>query len=469
MIISLTGEKTQKIKEACQKLLQSPQPTIREVARVIGMLTASFPGVMFGPLHYRHLDMDKTVALKIRKGNYNKTMTLSDEAKHELSWWVSSIESAYNVVSHGQADTTMTTDASKTGWGCSLSGTPTGGSWDSGESEKHINWLEVKAILLSLKSFVDHICQKHVKILSDNTTAVCSHNNTDVTIPSSEDTSSTKEVAITDVPLIGGLLESQGISKEAASIIVQAWRPGTQKQYKYYLQKWEQHCCERSINPISPNVGTAIDFLHEFYKEGLSYSTLNTVRSALSSVVQPIDNFTFGNHPLVTRYIQGVFVNRPALPRYKQIWDVSVVIKYLKSLGENTQLSLQDLTMKTTMLLALVTGQRCQTIQVLNIKQMVNSDDIPRDPHKPADDVYRTVAAGLTTFTSTSPRAVWFPRKRAVAIANNKLFVENETGELVTTHLNSDEEILKAFHDHFPQFKQDTVRRALAEWNRVSR
>ena len=151
---------------------------------------------------------------------------------------------------------------------------------------------------------------------------------------------------------------------------------GTQKHYKCYLQKWEQHCCERSINPISPKVGTAIDFLHEFYKEGLSYSTLNTVRSALSIVVQPIDNFTFGNHPLVTRYMQGVFVNRPALSRYKQIWDVSVVIKYLKSLAENTQLSLQDLTMKTTMLLALVTGQRFQTIQVLNIEQMVKSDDM---------------------------------------------------------------------------------------------
>jgi hypothetical protein len=103
----------------------------------------------------------------------NKTMTLSDEAKHELSWWVSSIESVYNVVSHTQADTTITTDASKTGLGCSLAGTRTGGSWDPGESEKHINWLEIKAILLSLNSFVDHICQKHVKILSDNTTAVC--------------------------------------------------------------------------------------------------------------------------------------------------------------------------------------------------------------------------------------------------------------------------------------------------------
>ena len=79
---------------------------------------------------------------------------------------------------------------------------------------------------------------------------------------------------------------------------------------------------------------------------------------------------------MATRYMQGVFVNRPALPRYKQIWDVSVVIKYLKSLGDTTQLSLQDPTMKTTMLLALVTGQRCPTIQALNIKHMVMHDDV---------------------------------------------------------------------------------------------
>ena len=172
MIISLTHEKAQKIKEACEKLLQSPQPTIREGARVIGMLTASFPGVMFRRLHYRHLDMGKTAALTLKKGNYNKTMTLSDEARHELGWWVCSVESAYNVISHGQVETTMTTDASKTGSGCSLGNISTGGLWNPEESENHINWLEVKAMLFSLKSFVHHICQKHVKILSDNTTAV---------------------------------------------------------------------------------------------------------------------------------------------------------------------------------------------------------------------------------------------------------------------------------------------------------
>ena len=91
----------------------------------------------------------------------------------------------------------------------------------------------------------------------------------------------------------------------------------------------------------------------------------------------------------------------------------------------------------------------------------------PCDPYKPAKDVYRTIAAGHTTFMSNL-RAVWFPGKRAVAIANNRLLVENEARELVTTLLNSDEEILKAFHVHFPQFKPETVKRAVAQWHRMS-
>ena len=88
---------------------------------------------------------------------------------------------------------------------------------------------------------------------------------------------------------------------------------------------------------------------------------------------------------------------------------------------------------------------------------------------KPADVVsneHFNSTIHLTPFTS-SPRALWFPNKRAVVIANNKLIVENEAGGLVMTVLKSDEEILKAYQDHFPQLKQDEVQRALAEWHRV--
>jgi len=87
---------------------------------------------------------------------------------------------------------------------------------------------------------------------------------------------------------------------------------------------------------------------------------VNTARSALSSVISLSDGTIFGKHPLVKRLLKGVFEKKPALPRYSSIWDVNIVFDYLKQLPEDIQL--KDLTLKLTMLLALLTGERCQTL-----------------------------------------------------------------------------------------------------------
>ena len=68
MTVALTGEQAVKVKAACQQLLQEKAITIREVAKVLGLLTSSLPGVLYGPLHYRSIEMDKTQALKIQSG-----------------------------------------------------------------------------------------------------------------------------------------------------------------------------------------------------------------------------------------------------------------------------------------------------------------------------------------------------------------------------------------------------------------
>ena len=52
MTVSLTEEKKEFIKSECENLLVISLPTIRQVARVIGILVAAFPGVEFGPLYY---------------------------------------------------------------------------------------------------------------------------------------------------------------------------------------------------------------------------------------------------------------------------------------------------------------------------------------------------------------------------------------------------------------------------------
>ena len=72
-------------------------------------------------------------------------------------------------------------------------------------------------------------------------------------------------------------------------------------------------CGSRGINPVCATVGNGIEFLFTEYQRGLSYSALNTIRSALSTVIFPTDQ-SFGSHPLVTRFMKGVFESRPSLP-----------------------------------------------------------------------------------------------------------------------------------------------------------
>lgn len=113
-----------------------------------------------------------------------------------------------------------------------------------------------------------------------------------------------------------------------------------------------------------------IDFLATLFSAGLGYSAINTARSALSSVLVLSNNITFGSHPLVARFLKGVFELKPSLPRYSRIWDVAAVLQYLKTLGPASELDLKTLTTKTTMLLCLLTGQRCQTLTKLDTNLM---------------------------------------------------------------------------------------------------
>ena len=65
------------------------------------------------------------------------------------------------------------------------------------------------------------------------------------------------------------------------------------------------------------------------------------------------------------RLIKGVSEERSALPRYEDTWNVDIVSIYLDQLLEAKPLSLKDLTLKTCMLLALVTGLRAHVLHIL--------------------------------------------------------------------------------------------------------
>ena len=66
MTVTLTNKKGDKILQLCQRFSHpNRQFTIPEVASFIGTLVSSFPGVEFGPLHYRHIEADKEILIPL--------------------------------------------------------------------------------------------------------------------------------------------------------------------------------------------------------------------------------------------------------------------------------------------------------------------------------------------------------------------------------------------------------------------
>lgn len=173
-------------------------------------------------------------------------------------------------------------------------------------------------------------------------------------------------------------LIEHNIPGDIADVVMCSWRTGTQKQYDVYIKKWQAFCFEEKINSLQPSVNNVLKFLHGFHINNRSYSLINTARSALSSYLMSFQfpgQFTMSNHPFIIRYLRGVFNCCKPAPRYQETWDVAPVLKYIELLFPLEKLSLKDLTMKLVMLLALTSGQRCQTLIFLNTGAMSVTPD----------------------------------------------------------------------------------------------
>ncbi|XP_067021506.1 uncharacterized protein [Acropora muricata] len=485
MTIRLPPSKAAHVKSACENLLSETKVTIRELAHVIGLLVSSLPGVQFGRLHYRQLEKDKSRALQLCKGNCDGPVTLSNDSRSELEWWVNNITSSFMPITQDKPDFILTTDASKIGWGAVCGDHKTGGCWDLDEQQYHINYLESKAVLLGRKSLCSGTQNKHIRHQSDNTTTVaylnamggikslncndmaiqiwewCSQRNIwisachipgstnveadkesrkindstewslsmivynrlaqlwgpfqlDNTLPSedrggpifrsascppvahttlvssastvlrgppspstaiqrsTDSTSQHNSSSIGKDPKTVSMssprqsILKRNISEAATSIIMQSWSANTHKQYQPYVAQWLKFCRGRETNPYDPPIGTLLDFLVTLHDKGLKYSTLNTAKSAISAVILPTNNHTIGTHPLVSRFMRGIYKSNPPTPGYHTTWKVQTVLTYLLSQDSVEKLDLKSLTLKLLMLIALVSAQRGQSVHMLD-------------------------------------------------------------------------------------------------------
>ena len=182
---------------------------------------------------------------------------------------------------------------------------------------------------------------------------------------SGESTPTSQEAHPSGVQIIRNSLTARGISQKAAKVFLQSWRESTHKQYSVYLRKWLLFCSSRGFDPYKATPAQALDFMTDLSEQGLGYSAMNTVRSALSQVLHSPTGVPLGELPTVKQFLKGVFQEKPTLPRYSVTWDPAILLSYLKTLSPVKDLTLKMLTLKTVALLGLLSPQRCQTLYFL--------------------------------------------------------------------------------------------------------
>ena len=172
MTISLPETKLHTIRKSARSMMEKNRVSVRELARLLGMMVAAHPAILPAPLHFRNLERGKVMALH-QGGCYEELVQLYPPMTQELSWWVTK-SSSHNgrLLQIVTWEVTKVSDASMTGWGAFCQGNATGGPWMPQERANHINYLKLKAAFLGLKSFVREARGTSVLLRLDNITAI---------------------------------------------------------------------------------------------------------------------------------------------------------------------------------------------------------------------------------------------------------------------------------------------------------
>ena len=182
--------------------------------------------------------------------------------------------------------------------------------------------------------------------------------------------SSSPEASSSGVSCLRNSFARFQLPADIADFIMQSWQPSTKKQYETYLTQWLEFCNQRQITYHWP--------LMALHNKGLSYSTIGTARSALSNVIVSGECENFGTHSLVSRFMKSVFLQNKPLSKYDCTWDVAVVLKYLETLYPHSDITLKNLTLKLVMIILLVSGQRGQTVHLMDLSSMEMADNTCR-------------------------------------------------------------------------------------------
>lgn len=159
------------------------------------------------------------------------------------------------------------------------------------------------------------------------------------------------------------------VSDSTLEILQASKANGPWKQYIAVFNNWTEFCKLRSWPFSETNIPHCLEYLTYLFKLGRSYSSINTARSCLSSLLPTVGGSQLGQNKLILDFMNGVSRLRPPAPKYLTTWNPDVVLAELSN-WETLECNLKILTLKLVGLLALCTGQRVQTLAAIYLSNV---------------------------------------------------------------------------------------------------
>ena len=167
MRVAITRVKVDNILAVCRSFLANRSFTIRHVASCTLLCPFFSPEFNWGPCI--RFVRDKDIVLRDSLGDFEGFMSLSPESMGDLNCWFDTLPSADRSIDHGVPNFTLTSHASLRVWDAAIC---THGLWSEAETTYRINALELLAVKLGLRSLLVDCRGQHIRVVSDNTTAV---------------------------------------------------------------------------------------------------------------------------------------------------------------------------------------------------------------------------------------------------------------------------------------------------------
>ena len=160
-----------RLQETLLLIMSLREASARVLASLLGMMESLSLLFPLGRLHKRQFQRFFLIEWGRTGKSWSHHIPLDDQFSLAVAQWQDQSWLTQGVpIAPPQAQEILFTDASQVGWGAHMGDLTASGTWPPCLAQAHINLLELEAVWMALKAFVEAAEGKHVLLNTDNTT-----------------------------------------------------------------------------------------------------------------------------------------------------------------------------------------------------------------------------------------------------------------------------------------------------------